>query len=54
MVRFSNPLADTEKASLRNWVREKFGYRFEIVLEICNEIPSTGAGKYDAFIFHVP
>lgn len=43
-------LTDVEADSLRAWVREKFGYPFDVTLTVMDVIPRTSAGKFQDFV----
>ncbi len=43
-------LAPEEEEGLRQWVREKFGYPFDVTLHYLEEIPRSAAGKYQDFM----
>lgn len=46
-------LDEGEKEKIRDWVREKVGYPFEVVFTFVDEIPRTKAGKYRDFISEI-
>lgn len=46
-------LASKEEDELRRWVRDKFGFPFEVVLTYHNEIPRTAEGKFQDFVSEV-
>jgi phenylacetate-CoA ligase len=46
-------LSDGEKEKIRDWVREKVGYPFDVTFTFVDEIPRTTSGKYRDFISEV-
>lgn len=49
----ARPLAAAEQDALRNWVREKFGYPFEVRLSFHDKLPRTATGKFEDFVCEV-
>lgn len=46
-------LDDREKDKIRDWVREKVSYPFDVVFSFVDDIPRTKSGKYRDFISEV-
>lgn len=46
-------LTDGEKEKIRDWVREKFDYPFDVVFSFVDDIPRTKSGKYRDFVSEV-
>ncbi len=42
-----------EKDKIRDWVREKVGYPFDVAFSFVNEIPRTKSGKYRDFVSEI-
>ena len=49
----ARPLTPEEQDALRDWVREKFGHPFEVILSFHDTLPRTGAGKFEDFVSEV-
>ncbi|MFQ5774273.1 MAG: phenylacetate--CoA ligase family protein [Kiloniellaceae bacterium] len=46
-------LTPSEQDDLRRWVRDKFGYPFEVLLTFHAELPRSAAGKFQDFLSEV-
>ena len=47
------PLTAGETTALRDWVRQKFGYPFEVTFTVLDEIPAGPSGKFEDFVSDV-